>query len=407
MTQPNQQSKTQPWQERKVSLGASIIGVFVALVVGSFVGMNWNMLVNQFGVFLGGNRPVANLEYSGLDEIYQVLNRNFDGDIDRNLALEGAKRGLVASLGDRYTVFMNAREAADFNNSLHGDVGAGVGIELGQREGFVKVLRTLPDNPARRAGILAGDIIYKVDGQEVFSFEPDQIADLIRGEIGSEVTVTIVRNKQELDFTMTRERINNVSAYVDYISNVAVITITRFDSDTSSIMRSIADEINSRNINNIIVDLRGNGGGFVEAARDVLSLWVDGKLIMDQRSASGRANEKYFALNGRAVLKDKHTVVLTNGSTASAAEIMAGALRDYDLATLIGEQTFGKGSVQILLDLSGGNKVKVTIARWYTPNGVNINGDGLTPDIKVERSYDDINIERDPQLGRALEYVKK
>ena len=284
--------------------------------------MNWNILVDQFGVFLGGNRPAVNLDFSSLDEVYNVLNRNFDGDIDRDLAIEGAKRGLVASLGDRFTVFMNASEAADFNNSLHGDIGAGVGIELGEREGFVKVLRTLPDNPARRAGILAGDIIFKIDGEEVYDLAPDQIADKIRGEIGSEVTITVVRNKQELEFTMTRERINNVSAYVDYIGSAAVITITRFDNDTGSLTRSIADEINSRDINNIVVDLRGNGGGFVEAARDVLSLWIDGELVMDQRSSSGRANEKYYALKGRAVLKGKNTVVLTNGSTASASEIM-------------------------------------------------------------------------------------
>jgi len=398
-------SQNQNWQEKKVTLGGSIIAVFVALILGGLVGNNWHSLVNNFGMYLGGRTPASPLDYSSLDEVYRTLRYHYDGEIDTKLLLEGAKRGMAASLGDRYTVFMNASEAADFNNSLSGDVGAGIGVEMGQRDGFVKVLRTLPDNPARRSGMLAGDVIYKVNGEEVYSLEPEEIATKIRGEVGTEVTVTVVRGKEELDFTMTREKINNISVYVDYIGNVAIMTISRFDRDTSNLAREIADEINRRGIDRIIVDLRGNGGGYVDAAQGVLGLWIDGELVMEQRSSTGFSDERYYAKSGAAILAGKRTVVLINGSSASAAEIMAGALRDYEKATLIGEKSFGKGSVQILADISGGAKIKITIARWYTPKGYNINGEGIKPDIEVERSFDDINHELDPQLDRAMQFL--
>lgn len=395
------------WKEKKVSMGGAAIFVVVALFAGVFVGNNWQGMINDFSVFLGVRKQVAALDFSQVDALYRELKNTFDGEIDPSLAIEGAKRGLVESLGDRYTVFMNAAEAREFENSLSGDIGAGVGVELSERDGFVKVIRTLQDNPARRAGVKAGDIIYKVDGEEVTGLAPESVANKVRGAAGSEVTLTVVRGREELDFKMTREKINNVSAYVEYSNNTAIITILRFDNDTGNIVKGIANEINSKGINSIIVDLRGNGGGYVNAARDVLSLWIDGDLIMDQRSISGVNNEKYFANRGQAILRGKKTIVLTNGTTASAAEIMAGALRDYDQATIVGEKSYGKGSVQVVRELAGGNRLKVTIAKWFTPNGVNITGEGIVPDVEVERSFDDINQDRDPQLDRAKQLINE
>ncbi|MBR0479949.1 S41 family peptidase [Candidatus Saccharibacteria bacterium] len=309
---------------------------------------------------------------------------------------------MVEALGDVYTVYMDAETTSDFYDDLHGNVGSGVGVEMGLRDGYVRVLRTLPDNPAREAGILAGDILYKVDGEEVYSLSTDEIAKKIRGETGTEVTITVVRDGKELSFTMTREAINNVSAYVEYEGKTAIITVTRFDSDTGTTVQGFAKEFSNKGINKVILDLRGNGGGYVSAAQDLLSLWIDGEKILIQKSKHF-GNTTTSAANGKAILKDMKTVVLVNGSTASASEIVAGALQDYHKATIIGETTYGKGVVQNLYDLSGGTVLKVTTAAWYTPNDRSINKVGITPDIEVERSYEDINAMRDPQMDKAKE----
>ena len=314
------------------------------------------------------------------------------------------RRRLSNAAGDTYTYYLTATEAEEFQKDLSGDVGAGVGVEIGQRDGYVKVLRTTPDNPARRAGVLAGDIIYKADDEDISGLTVEEVAKKLRGAAGTHVKLTVVRDNQELSFDIIRETINNESVYSEIRDNAAIITITRFDQDTGSLARKAAQEARNAGVNKVIIDLRNNGGGYVSAAREVASLWVDGETIVQQKSANGEYNETTKALTNGAVLSGLKTVVLVNGTTASASEIVAGALQDYKLATLIGEKTYGKGSVQALENLSGGEMLRVTIAKWYTPNGKNINGEGIEPDVKVERTFEQINKEEDPQLDAALAY---
>ena len=384
------------WKVRKTSVGNAIIIAAVTLVVGVLLGLGWNSLVAPlFGI--GG---VADSRWVVLDEVYNKLAETYDGDIDEAALVEGAKKGLTESLGDIYTVYMDANEAKDFEDDLHGNVGAGIGVEMGLRDGYGRVLRTLPDNPARKAGILAGDILYKVDGEEVYELSTDEISKKVRGEEGTEVEVTIVRDGVEKTFKMKREVINNVSAYVEYDGSTAIVTVTRFDNDTGTMVQGFAKEFEKKGVKKVILDLRGNGGGYVSAAQDLLSLWIDGDTILLQKSKHfGDSDMK--AGNGKAILADMETVVLVNGSTASASEIVAGALQDYDKATIVGETTYGKGVVQQLYDLNGGTKLKVTTASWYTPKDRSINKTGIEPDIKVERSYEDINAMRDPQMDKA------
>lgn len=392
-------------EERKVSLGGAIIAGVVALVFGVFVGMNWTNFAPNILPYLGIRSQNAN-DWSSLDEVYNTLAENYDGEIDRSAIIEGAKKGLVSAVEDVYTEYMPADEAKDYEAALHGDVGTGIGVEMGLREGYVRILRTLPDNPARKAGLKAGDIIYKVDGEEVYSENTDTISRKIRGEAGTEVEVTVVRDGEEKTFKMTRETINNVSAYVDYSDKTAIITITRFDIDTGETVKKIVEkEFDQKGIEKVILDLRGNGGGYVSAAKDLLSLWIDGDAVLEQRG-TGIADSTTYANRGQASLEDLPTIVLVNGGTASASEIVAGALKDYDKATILGEKTFGKGVVQTLLELSGGSMLKVTTARWYTPKGNSINGEGISPDIEVELTYDDSNHGRDPQLDAAKKELK-
>ncbi len=387
--------------EKKVSLGNAIIIGAVMAVLGGVLGANWNNWFAGFGPYLGlTTNTTSSVNWSALDEVYNKLAASYNGEIAESEVIEGAKKGLTEALGDKYTVYMNTEEAEDFYDDLHGNVGAGIGVEMGLRDGYVRVLRTLPDNPARKAGILAGDILYKVDGEEVYSLSTEEIAKKVRGEAGSEVTVTVVRDGEEKSFTMKREEINNVSAYVEYSGSTAIITVTRFDSDTGTMVQGFAKEFAGKGVKKVILDLRGNGGGYVSAAKDLLSLWIDNDVILLQKSRHfGNSEEK--SSSGKATLADMKTVVLVNGSTASASEIVAGALQDYGKATVVGEKTYGKGVVQQLYDLSGGTVLKVTTAEWYTPKDRSINGEGITPDVEVERTYEDINAMKDPQMDKA------
>lgn len=393
-------SEKKEWKEKKVSLGNAIIIAVVLAIVGGIIGANWNNLTRGFSPYLGLGQATSDMDWSSLDEVYAKVASTYNGEISKEKVIDGAKKGLVAALGDVYTTYMNSEDSADFYDDLHGNVGSGIGVEMGMRDGYVRVLRVLPDNPALKAGIMIGDIIYKVDGEEVYTLSSEEIAKKVRGEAGSEVTVTVVRDGKEMDFKMKREKINNVSAYVNYDGNTAIVTVTRFDEDTGKEVQKMAKEFGDKGVNKVILDLRGNGGGYVAAAQDLLSLWLDGQKVVIQKSKH-YGNSTMSTSSGRALLKDMKTIVLVNGSTASASEIVAGALQDYGKATIVGETTYGKGVVQNLFTLSDGSTLKVTTADWYTPNDRTINQEGIKPDIEVERSYEDINKMRDPQMDKA------
>ncbi|MBR3257111.1 S41 family peptidase [Candidatus Saccharibacteria bacterium] len=394
-------SKTE-WKEQKIKLSSAIVCAVLFLVAGFAVGVKWN----SYSPYLGGKiSSDKSISWSELNEVYNTLASNYDGDFEKSDIIEGAKKGLVEAVGDQYTVYMTKDETAEFNKSLHGDVGAGVGIEIGFRDDYTRVIRTLPDNPAKEAGVLAGDIIYKIDDEEVYTWETDEIATKLRGSAGTNVELTVVRDGEEKTFEMTRETINNVSAYYDFKGNdTAVITLTRFDVDTGTMVESFADDILNHGVKKIILDLRGNGGGYVSAARDLLSLWLDGEKILIQKSKLSPTEDLTYSLKNKALFANTKTIILVNGNTASASEIVAGALKDYGKATIIGETTFGKGVVQNVENLSDGTTLKVTSAHWFTPLGNTINQTGITPDKEVINTYDDTNHSRDPQMDAALAY---
>lgn len=388
------------WGENKIGLGNAIIMSVVTLAIGILVGLNWDSIFGGFAPYLGGKKSDSEIDWSSLNEVYDKLNISYNGEISKYEVVEGAKKGLVDALGDVYTTYMQEDRAKDFYDDLHGNVGSGIGVEMGLRDGYVRVLRTLPDNPARRAGILAGDIFYKVDDEEVYNLSSEEISNKVRGEAGTEVRITVVRDGEEKEFKMKRETINNVSAYVEYDKSTAIVTVTRFDEDTGTKVQNFAKEFSSKGVKKVILDLRNNGGGYVTGAQDLLSLWVDGKVVLRQQSKHD-GDSTSSSSSGKAILKDMKTIVLVNGSTASASEIVAGALQDYKKATIVGETTYGKGVVQQLFNMSNGSLLKVTTAEWLTPEGRSINKTGIEPDVKVERSFDDINSMKDPQLDKA------
>ena len=391
----------------EVTLGTAVFSALITLVVGFGIGLNWETIWDNFKPYLGFKASTSDtLNLTSVQNLYTVLKDNYDGDIDKDALVTGAKKGMVEALGDDYTQYMDSEEASDYKASLEGDIKeAGIGISFAKRDGYIRVIRTLPDNPARKAGILAGDIIYAVDDEEVWKEDTETVQNKLLGDEGTEVKVTVVRDDQKLDFTMKREKINNVSADITYRDDVAVLSVYRFSKDTGTLVKELAQEAVDKKVKGVVVDLRGNGGGYVNAARDMLGLWIDGEKILIQKSRTfGESTTS--APRGEAILKDMKTVVLINGSTASASEIVAGALQDYNKATIVGETSFGKGVVQTMMTVESVNLLKVTTAHWYTPNGNTINKTGIVPDEEVERTYEQINKDIDPQLDKALEILK-
>ena len=389
-------------QKKQVNLSTTIFSSLITLAVGIFLGSNWNNLYLQFSPYINPAQKItSNIKWDDLNEVYSQISSNFDGSIDKTQLIEGAKKGLTAALADPYTVYYDTKEAAEFKSDLKGEIKeAGVGIEMMKQGDYVVVTRTLPDNPARKAGVHAGDVIFAINGEEVWDKDTEIIASKLRGASGEKVKLTVARDKQKLDFELVREKINNVSADISYQDKTAIISVYRFSEDTGTLVQSFTKDFKNRGINKVILDLRNNGGGYVTAARDLLSLWLDGDKILTQKSATIGQTITY-AKRGEASLKDMKTIVLVNNATASASEIVAGALKDYKKATIVGTKTYGKGVVQTMLELSGGSLLKITTAHWYTPEGQTINKTGITPDIEVERSYSDINSGKDPQLDKA------
>lgn len=394
-------------KKTEVTLGTTVVGCIVTLLIGFYVGLNWEGIFEGFKPYLGFKKTAGeSLDLKPVQNLYNVLKENYDGTIDKDAVIEGAKKGMVEAVGDKYTTYMTAEEAADYKKDLEGDIEqAGIGVSFAKREDYIRVLRTLPDNPARRAGVLAGDIIYAIDDVEVWMESADDIGTKLRGADGSKIKLTVVRDGEKLDFEMTREKINNVSADITYENDIAILSVYRFSSDTGDLVKKLAKEAVDKNVKGIVVDLRNNGGGYVNAARTMISLWVDGEKILTQKSRTF-GDTTTLALRDNAILKDMKTVVLINGSTASSSEIVVGALKDYNKATIVGEKSYGKGVVQSMVDAGNGSILKVTSAHWYTPNGNGIDGTGIEPDEVVERTYEQINKNEDPQLDKALELLK-
>lgn len=390
-----------------VAISTTVAISIFTLVAGFAVGANWNSIFETFKPYLGFKKTTTEtIDLKPVQNLYTTLVDNYDGDVDKTKLIEGAKKGMIAAVGDKYTEYMTSEEAADYRSSLEGEIDeAGVGVSIAKREDYVRVIRTLPDNPARKAGVLAGDIIYAIDDKEVWSESVESVATKLRGTNGSKMKLTVVRNNKKIDFNLTREKINNVSADINFEGNYAILSVYRFSKDTGTLVKKLAKEATDKKIKGIIVDLRNNGGGYVTAAKEMAGLWVDGETVLTQKSRT-LGSSTYLAPRGNAILKDIKTIVLINNGTASASEIVVGALKDYKKATIVGETSYGKGVMQTMLDVSGGGMLKVTSAHWYTPNGDGINDKGITPDVPVELTYEQINKNIDTQLDKAKSLLK-
>lgn len=397
-------SDTQP-QDRGVSKTTLFVIIAVTAVVGFIGGTRSDEIISAIGPVIGLKVETGKLDLVSVQDTYKKLKANFDGKLDDKLLVEGANRGLVAAADDQYTIYMNSKEAAEFDKDLTGDIGAGVGAEIGIKDKQPYIVRVLPDNPAEKAGVRAGDIIVTVNDESVTGWTSDKTASKIRGDAGTTVKLGLSRNGELKEFDLTRAKVNNpsVSSLID--NNIGIMTITRFDEATGDLAQQAAGSFKQAGVKGVILDLRGNGGGYVTAAQAVAGLWLNDKMVVSERTNGKVTDELRSGQN--AILAGIPTVVLVNGGSASASEIVSGALQDNKAAVLIGDKTFGKGTVQQILDLFGGARLKVTVGRWYTPNGKNITKEGIQPDTKVPLTAADSDAGRDPQLDAAKAALTK
>lgn len=388
-------------RQRKVSQGVFLASLVLAIIVSFAAGTRSEEIYQIAAPIFGIKVAKQPLDTEVMKEAYRQLAANYDGDLDANKLSDGAARGMVKAVGDDYTTFLDKEEAAEFNKSLNGEV-SGIGAEIGVRNLQPTVLRVLDDSPAKKAGLKTGDIFVAVNGTSVAGETASGVADKVTGEAGTTVKLTMRRGSESLDFSITRAQISDPSVRWSVSDDVGILTISRFDDNTGSLARKAAKEFIDKGVKSVIVDLRNNGGGYLTAAQEVASLWLDnGKTVVTEKSR-GQVTETVKA-SGNPTLKGKKTIVLVNGSSASASEIVAGALKDYQAATLVGEKTFGKGTVQKVINLSDDRILKVTVARWYTPQDRNITKEGIQPNQTVKMSQDDNNAGRDPQMARAKE----
>lgn len=314
----------------------------------------------------------------------------------------GAIRGLVASAGDPYTVFMNPTEAQNFDNDMAGTF-EGIGAEIGIKNDRLVVIAPLPETPAEKAGLRAGDKINSINGEITLGMSTDVAVRKIRGAKGTEVKLNITHTGEEksVDITIIRGVIIVKSVRTEYREDgIYVITVTNFNNDTEDLFNQAVSDVVAKNPKGIILDLRNNPGGYLDTAISMASNWVDKGVIVSEKFSDGKIKD--YKTNGSARLKNIKTVILINQGSASASEIVSGALQDFGKATLIGKQSFGKGSVQALENLKDGSSIKVTIAQWLTPKGNNITEKGITPDKVIDLTPKDFNSNKDPQLDEAL-----
>lgn len=322
----------------------------------------------------------------------------------------GAIEGLAASFKDPYTTFFPPKEAAVFNQTITGNFG-GVGMEIGLKNELLTVIAPLPDTPASRAGVHSGDVIVQIDDTPTGNLSIERAVSLIRGEVGTNVKIVFVREgkKEPLTITLTRQVIVVPTTEIEQRPDgIFVLRLFNFSANAPDAFRAALRTFASSGSTKLLIDLRGNPGGYLEAAIDIASWFLPaGKVVVREDVGQGTP-ERVHRSRGYDIFNDSlQLAILVDGGSASASEILAGALQDYHKGTLIGSKTFGKGSVQELINLDGGSYLKVTVARWLTPNGHSISKEGLTPDIEVTVKPEDIAKGKDPQRDAAVRFLLK
>ena len=386
-----------------------LIACFFAFVVFS-LGLGCGYILITYLEQQSQPDGVESEDFSLFWEVWHVIEDEFYEETNLTTKTTyGAIKGALATLEDPYTIFIEPQPRALEKARLEGQFG-GIGAFVRRDEAGQIILEPILDSPSEQAGLLKDDILVAVDGVTISSeMTTDEVVLLIRGEVGTEVSISVRRSGEvdPIDLVITRAVIETPSVewrILEEDPNIGYIKISLFSNRTSQELdRAFTDLIESET-SKYIIDLRGNGGGLLQAALDVSSKFLaEGVILREDRR---KAEPKLYEVQQGAKFLDIPIVLLIDGGTASASEIVAGALQDYDIATLVGERTYGKGSVQIVYDFDDQSSIHVTVAKWFTPNSHSIDGVGLTPDIEVLFSEEDHAAGRDPQYLRAIEILQ-
>lgn len=379
------------------------IGAFlIVFIVGFLIG-------NQVSLIDSQTRPEHSMDelFAPLFQAYVVIQENYIDELDDEALVNGAIDGMVNTLGDRYSAYLPPDINQQFTDSLSGDMeGIGTYIRVNEAE-QVEVVSTLPDTPAEEAGVQAGDIFYAVDGVDVLGMSQDELLPMVRGRAGTSVQITFQRGEELVVLDITRRRFEVPTIEYEMIqdSQIGYIQLFDFGMRTRARLNQALDDLNVNQLDGLILDVRGNPGGLLSSTVEVLSAFVSDGVIV--REVFGNGEETILETDGSFYGVNVPIVVLVDQGSASAAEVLAGVLQDYELAVIMGDTTFGKGTVQVLQSLINGGGLRVTIARWLTPLGHSISEVGITPDVFVTIPEDfDYERDGDIQLSAAVDYLK-
>ena len=383
--------------------------ILLTFVIVYLLGVN----VGNGNIGLGTGKPLneqlsSKIDYSSVNQLYELLRNNYDGKLNNSQVLDGLKTGLANSTNDPYTEYFSPSQTTDFNNQLNESF-SGIGAEMGKNDNNqIIIVSPISGFPADKAGLHAKDIITAINDESTSAMSVDTAVGKIRGPANTNVKLDIIRGgNQQLTFNIKREKITLPSVKSKTLDgNIGYISINQFTQDTNNLATKAAQQFKSQNVKGIVLDLRGNPGGLVDAAVGVCNLWLkSGQMIMQEKKGNQVINT-YTADGANNILNGIPTVVLVDGGSASASEITAGALHDNNAATIVGEKSFGKGVVQQIFNLSGGAEAKITVAKWYRPNGKNIQHIGITPDKTITNTKDQISAGTDSQLDSAKQILQ-
>jgi len=385
-----------------------LIAVFAAGVVvgGNYLSVTAQPDVNQAGANTLPPRD-AEERFLAFWEVYNLIQKNYLEAPEPDVLVDGAIKGMIEALEDEYSGYVEPRFSA-FTNDLSGEI-QGIGVVITKREsdGLIEVSTVLQGTPAERAGVRVGDLFLTVDGEDVSDVSTTELAARVRGPQGTTVTITMRRGDNEVEFTIERARIVIPNIETDIVGdNIAYIRLNEFTANARQDLDRAFAETDALNRNGLILDLRNNPGGLLSSAVNVASAFLDrGDIVLYETFGDG--TEETFEANGSSLNFDKPFVILVNGSSASGSELVVGAWQDNGIGTVIGETTFGKGTVQTQSSLTNGGSVRLTIARWLRPNREWIHGVGITPNIVVEWPIEarEADPETDPQLDAAIALI--
>ncbi len=399
-------------KSRSAAILFGLVFIVLAFAIGYLIGNNrlsHNVVPQGEGQVINQNSSPTSLskdvDFKHFWDVWSLVKQShYKQPVSDKSLYYGALKGMLAGLKDPYSVYFDPEEAKAFKSNLDGTF-SGIGAEIGIKNDKLTVVSPLDGSPAKKAGLQSGDWIVAIDGTVTTGMSVDEAVSHIRGEVGTSVTLSLSRDglKDAIEMKIVREKIviDSVKWKLDD-NKIMRISITTFNQDTNGLFSAAIQDALTKNAKGIVLDLRGNPGGLLTSAVDVASAWVGYQPVVTER-----AKDQVQSFNGlkAALLTDIPTVVLVNGGSASASEIVSGALQDYGFAKLVGTKTFGKGSVQDYREFDDGSAMKVTTAAWYTPKGRTINETGITPDIVVDYTLDQFKAGKDPQLTTALQIL--